>query len=103
MQSLPQSRSLRKFENATVVNDAGTDVATLQRNDPDPPAASKKMIRGPFACGATMVRIIAKPFAPFVTVPFFNVTESRPNRVDGMLRIRAKISELSREHGCATC
>src|SRR5262245_54350988 len=103
MQSLPQSRSLRKFENATVINNAGADIAALQRNDPDPPAAPEKMICGPFAPSATMVRVFGKSFAPFVAVPFFNAAESRPDRVDGMLGVWAKMSEFSSEHGRASC
>src|SRR5436190_7867914 len=103
VQPLPQGRSIRKLENATVVNDAGAHIAALQRNDPHPAAAPEKMIRGPFARGATMLRVVGKPFAPFVAVPLFNTAEPRPDRVDGMLRVRAKISELSREHGRAAC
>src|SRR5262249_45706944 len=49
VQSLSQSRSLWKFEDPTVVNDTGADIAALQWNDPNPPAASEKMVRGPLA------------------------------------------------------
>ena len=66
VQSLSQSRSLSKFENPRVVNDARANIAALQRDDPDPPAPPEKMIRGPFPRGATMVRVIGKPFAPSV-------------------------------------
>src|SRR4029453_7800427 len=103
VQSLSQSRSLRKFEDATVVNDTGADIAALQRNNPNPPAASEKMVCGPLASGSTRVRVIGKTFAPFVAVPFFDAAKARPHRVDGVLGIRAKISELSREHGSAAC
>src|SRR5436190_6348603 len=103
VQSLSQSRSLWKFEDATVVNDTGADIASLQRNDPNPPAASEKMVRGPLASSSTRVRIIGKTFAPFVAVPFFNAAKPCPHRVDGVLGIRAKISELSREHRRAAC
>ena len=103
VQSLSQSRSLWKFEDAAVVNDAGTDIAALQRNDPDPPAATEKMVRGPLTPGATTVRVIRKTFPPFVAVPFFNAAEPRPDGIDGVLAIWAKMSELSREHGRAAC
>ncbi len=61
------------------------------------------MIRGPFARGTTLVRVIRKTLAPFVAVPFFNAAEPCPDCIDGVLCVRAKISELSREHGCAAC
>src|SRR5262249_40692365 len=102
VQSLSQSRSVRKFENASVVNDPGADVAALQRNDPDPPTAPEKMVRGPLARSATIVRVIRKPLAPFVAVPFFDPPEPRPHRVDRVLCIRRKISELSGKHRGAT-
>src|SRR5262249_2391374 len=102
-QSLSQTRSVWKFENAAVVHDACTDIAALQRNHPDPPAAAEKMIRGPFTRGTTLVRVIGKSFAPFVAVPFFNAAEPRPDCIDGVLGIRAKMSELSREHSRTAC
>src|SRR5215211_6006777 len=98
VQSFPQSRTLWKFENATVVNDTGADIATLQRNNPNPPAAPEKMVRGPLASSSATVRVIGKTFAPFVAVPFFDAAKPRPHRVDGVLGIWSKMSELSREH-----
>src|SRR5213078_3924804 len=73
------------------------------RNDPDPPAAPEKMICGPFTRGSTLVRVIGKAFPPFVAVPLFDATEPRPHRVRRVLGIRAKMSELSREHRRAAC
>src|SRR5262245_15318368 len=61
------------------------------------------MICGPFARGSTLVRVIWKTLAPFVAVPLFNAAEPRPDSIDRVLGIRAKISELSREHCRAAC
>ena len=101
VQSLSQSRSVRKFENAAIVNDPGADIAALQRNDPDPPAATEKMVRGPFACGTTMVRVIGKSFAPFVAVPILHVGKAGPDGVDRVLGVLLEVSQLAREHRAA--
>src|SRR5438132_8243542 len=101
MQPLPQAPSFWQFENAAVVNDAGTDVTALQRNDPDPPAASKKMIRGPLTRRATSIRVIGKTFSPLVAVPLLDAAESRPDGVDWVLCVRTEMSEFSGEHGRA--
>src|SRR5262249_45480838 len=98
VQSLPQSRSFRKFKDATVVNDTGADIAALQRNDPNPPAASEKMVRGPLASSSTTVRVIGKTFAPFVAVPFFDTAKPRPHRINWMFGILSEIPALSCDH-----
>src|SRR5262245_25033302 len=103
VQSLSQSRSLWKFEDATVVNDTSADIAALQRNDPNPPAASEKMVRGPFASRSARVRVIGKTFAPFVAVPFFDAAKPRPDRINWVFGIRSEIAELSCEYGSTTC
>src|SRR5262249_14335530 len=98
VQSLPQSRSFRKFKDATVVNDTGADIAALQRNDPNPPAASEKMVRGPLASSSTTVRVIGKTFAPFVAVPFFDAAKPCPHRINWVFGIWSKIPSLSCDH-----
>src|SRR5262245_18539584 len=98
VQPLSQSRSLWKFEDATVVDDTSADIAALQRNDPNPPAAPEKMVRGPLPSSSTTVRVIAKTFAPFVAVPFFDAAKPRPHRINWVFGIRAKIPELSCDH-----
>src|SRR5437879_13508921 len=103
MQPLPLAPAFWQCEDAAVVNDAGTDVTALQRNDPDPPAASKKMIRRPFTRGAASVRVIGKTLSPLVAVPLFYVGEARPDGVDRVLRVRTEMSEFSGEHGRAPC
>src|SRR4029453_16241932 len=97
-QSLSQSWSLWKFEDPTVVNDTCADIAALQRNDPNPPTAPEKMVRGPLASSSTTVRVIGKTSAPFVAVPFFDAAKPRTDHIDGVFGIRSKISELSCEH-----
>src|SRR6202035_1970357 len=88
MQPLPQASSFRQFENAAVVNDSRADVAALQRNNPDPPAAAEEMIGGPFTRGEATIRVIGKTFSPFVAVPLFYAAEARPHSVDGVLGVR---------------
>ena len=61
------------------------------------------MIRGPLARSATAIRILGKTFAPVVAVPLLNAAESRPDSVDGVLGVRTKISEFSRQHRSAPC
>ena len=102
VQPLPQSRAFWKLKDATVVDNSGTHIAALQWNDPDPPTAPKKVICGPLTRGAATVRVIGKTLSPFITVPLLDAGESRPHRVDGVFRVRAKISELSRKHGSAS-
>ena len=102
VQPLPQSRAFWKFKDTTIVNDAGAHVTALQGNDPDPPASPKKMIRSPLACREAIFRIIGKTLSPFVAVPLLDAAESRPYRIDGVFRVRAKISKLSSEHGSAS-
>ena len=102
MQSLAKTRSFGELEDATVVNDPGTDIAAVQRNDPDPPAASEEMVRRPFACSATAIRVVGKTLPPFVAVPFFHSAESRPDSVDGMLDVGTKMSEFARQHRSAS-
>src|SRR5919109_1455807 len=75
VQTLPEARAFRQFEDAAVVNDAGADIAALQRNDPDPPAGAKKVISCPFSRGATLIRVVGKTLAPFVAVPFLDAAE----------------------------
>ena len=87
MEPFAQARSFRKFENTAVINDAGADVTAVQRNDPDPPAATEQMIGGPFAAGATTVGVIGKAFSPFVAVPLFDPAKSGPNCIDGVLGV----------------
>src|SRR5438477_12486960 len=58
---------------------------------------SHQMVRRPRACGPARVHVIAKFFAPIVTVPIFHAGESRPDRVDRMLIVRPVMSELSCE------
>ena len=101
VQPFPQSPSFPKFENAAVVNDSRADIAALQRNNPDPPAATEKMIRGPFTRGATTVRVIGKTFSPFVAVPLLYAAEPRPHSIDRVVGVGAKKSEFPREHGRA--
>src|SRR4029450_7756678 len=98
VQSLSQSRSLWKFEDATVVNDAGANIAALQRNDPNPPAAPEKMVRGPLASSSTRVRVIRKTFTPFVAIPLFDAAKARPHRINWVFGIRSEIPELSCDH-----
>src|ERR1700737_5096821 len=83
MQSLAQARSIRKFKNTSVINDARADIAAAQRNDPDPPAATEQMIGGPFSAGAAAVGVIRKTLSPFVAVPLLDAAESGPNPIDG--------------------
>ena len=102
MQPLAQARSIRKFKNASVINNARADIAAAQRNDPDPPAATEQMIGGPFSAGAATVGVIRKTLSPFVAVPLLDAAESGPNRIDGVLGVGAKMSQLAREHGRAS-
>ena len=103
MEPLSQARSFWKFENAAVIYDARAHVAASKRNDPNPPAATKQMIGGPFTSDATTICVIGKAFSPFIAVPLLDAGESRPNRVDGMLRVLAKMPELPGKHGRAAC
>src|ERR1700747_1059948 len=98
VQSLTETRSFRELEDAIVINDAGADIAALQWNDPDPPAAPEEMVRSPFTRGDATICIIRETLPPFITVPFLNAAESRPDSVDGVLGVRAKMTKLSRKH-----
>src|SRR5882762_3558179 len=82
LQSLGEARSFWEFKDATVINDAGADVTAMQRNNPDPPAAPKKMIRGPLTRGAAIVSVIRKTLPPFIAVPLLDAAESRPDSID---------------------
>ena len=61
------------------------------------------MICRPLAARATPVGVIGKPFSPFVAIPLLDATESRPDRIDRMLVVRAQMSQLSRQHSGASC
>src|SRR5262245_306203 len=61
------------------------------------------MVRSPFACSATIVRIIRKALPPLVAVPFLHTVEPCPNSVNRMLRIRTKMSKFPGEHGSTPC
>ena len=102
MKALPQAPALWQLENATVINNAGTDVTALQRNDPDPPSASKKMIRCPFTRGTALICVIGKTLSPLVAVPLLDPAEARPDCVNRVLGVRTKMSEFSGEHGRTT-
>src|SRR6266566_3418020 len=101
VQPLAEAGSFRKFENTLVVHNSCADVTSMQGNDPDPPAATKQMIGGPFTTGATTIGIVGETFSPFVAVPLLYAGESRPDCIDGMVVVRSKMPELTREHRCA--
>src|SRR5450759_580420 len=101
MQPLAQARSIGKFKNAIIINDARADIAAAQRNDPDPPAATEQMIGRPFPAGVATVCVIWKTLSPFVTVPLLGAAESGPNRTDGVLGVCVKMSQLACQHGRA--
>src|SRR5205814_4054467 len=101
VQPLAQARSFREFENALVINNAFADIAALQRNNPDPPTPTEKVIGRPLATRSTPVGVIGKTLPPFVTVPLLDATESRPDRIDRMLVVWTKMSQLPRQH-CRT-
>src|SRR5437588_9778939 len=102
VQSLCQRRPFRQRKEAAVVNEAGADVTSLQWNDPDPPAATEQMIRGPLTRGSATVRIIRKTFPPVVAVPFLHAGKSRPHSIDRMLSVLAKIAKLASDYACAS-
>src|SRR4029077_10907140 len=102
MQPLAQAWSFREFENAIVINNACADIAALQRNNPDPPTPTEKVIGRPLAARSTTVGVIGKTLPPFVTVPLLDATESRPDRIDRMLVVWTKMSQLPRQHGCTS-
>src|SRR6266566_4694425 len=103
VQPLAEAGSFRKFENTIVVHNSRADVASVQGNDPNPPAATKQVIGGPFTAGATTIGVVGETFSPFVAVPLLYAGESRPNCIDGMVVVRSKMSELTREHRGASC
>src|ERR1700747_2141523 len=102
MQPLAQARSFREFENAIVINNACADIAALQRNNPDPPTPTEKVIGRPLAALSTAAGVIREKPPAVVTVPTLYATESRPDRIDRMLVVWTKMSQLPRQHGCTS-
>src|SRR5438067_4157028 len=94
---LGQARAFRQFENARIINNAGTDIAALERNDPAPPAVAHEMIGRPVTTGSAGIRVIAEFFPPLVAVPIFYAGESGPDGIDGMFEVRLEMAKLARK------
>src|SRR5689334_10233931 len=101
MQSLRNARSIREFENPTVVHNPGADITTAQRNDPAPPAMSHQMVSGPGSRGSARVHVFGKFLPPVVTVPIFHASEARPDCVDWMIEVRPVTTKFPGEERSA--
>src|SRR5438105_2622937 len=87
VQPLAQARSFREFENAIVINNACADIAALQRNNPDPPTPTEKVIGRPLATRSTPVGVIGKTLPPFLTVPLLDATESPDSKTTNAIPV----------------
>ena len=95
VQPFAEIPALRQNEEATVVNQPGTEIAAFKRNDPAPPAQAHKVVGRPRPPRARGRGVIGKFLSPVVAVPIFHAGEARPDGVDRMVGVLAEMAELA--------